>query len=58
MADKGTEQPIATQLVAPNEEAQHAANDEKSMSLFQAIKLYPKAVGWSVVLSSALIMEG
>lgn len=49
---------MATQVVAPNEEAQHAADDEKSMSLFQAIKLYPKAVGWSVVLSSALIMEG
>ncbi|KAI8937323.1 hypothetical protein NX059_006530 [Plenodomus lindquistii] len=45
-------------LIAPNEEAQHAAEDEKSMGLLQAIKLYPKAVGWSVVLSSALIMEG
>lgn len=57
MADKH-DQPIATALVAPNEEAQHAATDEKQMSLIQAIKLYPKAVGWSVVLSSALIMEG
>ncbi|OAG08015.1 general substrate transporter [Paraphaeosphaeria sporulosa] len=28
------------------------------MSLLQSIRLYPKAVGWSVVLSSALIMEG
>ncbi|KAI4693547.1 uncharacterized protein J4E88_001920 [Alternaria novae-zelandiae] len=58
MTDKDFEQPTATQLAAPNEEAQHAADDEKSMSLVQAIKLYPKAVGWSVVLSSALIMEG
>lgn len=58
MTDKETQQPIATKLVAPNEEAQHAADDEKSMGLIQAIKLYPKAVGWSVVLSSALIMEG
>ncbi|KAL6152229.1 hypothetical protein ACJQWK_04295 [Exserohilum turcicum] len=54
---KDSQQPI-THVVAPNEEAQHAANDEKAMSLFQAIKLYPKAMGWSVVLSSALIMEG
>jgi SP family general alpha glucoside:H+ symporter-like MFS transporter len=58
MAEKDLQQPMATQLVAPNEEAQHAADDEKSMTLVQAIKLYPKAVGWSVVLSSALIMEG
>lgn len=58
MTDKENQLPVATKLVAPNEEAQHAADDEKSMGLFQAIKLYPKAVGWSVVLSSALIMEG
>ncbi|KAF2268013.1 putative MFS maltose permease [Lojkania enalia] len=55
---KDIEGPIEANLVTANDEAQHAANDEKSMSLAQAIKLYPKAVGWSVVLSSALIMEG
>lgn len=58
MADKDIQQPVAAHLVAPNEEAQHAADDEKSMGLLQALRLYPKAVGWSVVLSSALIMEG
>lgn len=58
MADKETQVPMAAKAVGPNEEAQHAADDEKSMGLMQAIKLYPKAVGWSVVLSSALIMEG
>jgi len=58
MAEKQNEHPIATHFVAPNEEAQHAATDEKQMGLLQALKLYPKAVGWSVVLSSALIMEG
>ncbi|KAF2644670.1 general substrate transporter [Massarina eburnea CBS 473.64] len=58
MAEKQNQHPIATHLVAPNEEAQHAAVDEKQMSLVQALKLYPKAVGWSVVLSSTLIMEG
>ena len=50
--------PTEAHRLAPNKDAQHAAADEKQMSLFQAIKLYPKAVGWSVVLSSALIMEG
>lgn len=58
MADKEPQQRTAGHLLAPNEEAQHAADDEKSMGLLQAIRLYPKAVGWSVVLSSALIMEG
>jgi len=58
MAEKHVQQPLASDIVAPIEEAQHAASGEKSMSLLQAVKLYPKAVGWSVVLSSALIMEG
>jgi SP family general alpha glucoside:H+ symporter-like MFS transporter len=58
MTDNDARQATVPHLVAPNQEAQHAADDEKSMGLFQAIKLYPKAVGWSVVLSSALIMEG
>lgn len=57
MAEKQIEEPTGIK-VNRNEEAQHAAADEKQMSLMQAIKLYPKAVGWSVVLSSALIMEG
>lgn len=54
----GTHQPVASSVVSPNDEAQHAASDEKKMSLLQGIKLYPKAVGWSMILSSALIMEG
>lgn len=44
--------------IAPNQEALHAAKDEKEMTSWKALRLYPKAVGWSVVLSSALIMEG
>ncbi|KAH7139480.1 general substrate transporter [Dendryphion nanum] len=63
MADEKTRNDVvhstsAADIVGANDEAQHAASDEKAMSVFQAIKLYPKAVGWSVVLSSALIMEG
>lgn len=58
MADNSTQQPVITHTIAPNQEAQHAADDEKSMGLLQAIKLYPKAVGWSIVLSTALVMEG
>jgi SP family general alpha glucoside:H+ symporter-like MFS transporter len=39
-------------------EARHAANAEHGMTLWQAIKTYPKAIGWSMLLSSCLIMEG
>jgi len=39
-------------------EAKDATNKEHEMSFLQAIKLYPKAVGWSVLLSTAIIMEG
>ena len=35
-----------------------AAEHEKTMSLWQGLKKYKKAVGWSVLLSSALVMEG
>ncbi|KAK6077248.1 MFS maltose [Seiridium cupressi] len=39
-------------------EAKHAADEEHRMTLWTAIRLYPKAIGWSVLLSSTLIMEG
>ena len=48
----------AENIVKPNAQAQHAASEEKTMSLRQALKLYPKAIGWSVLLSTTLIMEG
>lgn len=40
------------------QEAKHASAKEQQMSLMTAIKLYPKAIGWSMLLSSTLIMEG
>ncbi|OTB10708.1 hypothetical protein K445DRAFT_322727 [Daldinia sp. EC12] len=39
-------------------DAKRATDVEQEMSLLKAIKLYPKAIGWSVLLSSTLIMEG
>ncbi|KAK2598390.1 hypothetical protein N8I77_011810 [Diaporthe amygdali] len=48
----------AENIIKPNTRAQNAASEEKTMSLRQALKLYPKAIGWSVLLSSTLIMEG
>jgi MFS transporter, SP family, general alpha glucoside:H+ symporter len=40
------------------EDAKHAADSEHQMTLLKAIKTYPKAIGWSVLLSTTLIMEG
>lgn len=39
-------------------DAKNGTEHEHSMGLMQAIKLYPKAIGWSVLLSTAIIMEG
>ncbi|KAF2209062.1 hypothetical protein CERZMDRAFT_114196 [Cercospora zeae-maydis SCOH1-5] len=39
-------------------DASRAEEAEHLMSIRQGLKLYPKAIGWSVLLSSALIMEG
>ena len=40
------------------DEAELATTKEHSMTLWQGLKLYPKAMGWSVFLSTAIIMEG
>ncbi|KAI1383797.1 sugar transporter [Hypoxylon trugodes] len=39
-------------------EAKQATNTEQQMTLLKAVNLYPKAIFWSLLLSSTLIMEG
>jgi len=39
-------------------DAEDATNREHELTFLQAIKLYPKAVGWSVIMSTALVMDG
>ncbi|ORY11269.1 general substrate transporter [Clohesyomyces aquaticus] len=39
-------------------DAAKATEAEHNMTLWQGLKLYPKAVGWSILLSAAIIMEG
>ncbi|KAI5256311.1 sugar porter family MFS transporter [Aureobasidium subglaciale] len=39
-------------------EAARATQSEISMTLLQGIKTYPKAIGWSILLSTCIIMEG
>lgn len=40
------------------QDAKAATNDEKTMSVQQALRLYPKAAAWSILFSSAVAMEG
>ncbi|GAB1741824.1 hypothetical protein NU219Hw_g7230t2 [Hortaea werneckii] len=44
-------------LTVANDAAKVTRN-ETSMTLLQGLKTYPKAVGWSVLLSACIIMEG
>jgi MFS transporter, SP family, general alpha glucoside:H+ symporter len=38
--------------------AKSASDKEHHMSLLQGIRLYPKAIGWSVLISTCIAMEG
>ncbi|KAH0498667.1 hypothetical protein TgHK011_005908 [Trichoderma gracile] len=40
------------------ESARAAAAKEQSMTLLQGIKLYPKAIAWSIIISTCIVMEG
>ena len=39
-------------------DADDANSKEHQLGFIEAIKLYPKAVGWSVLMSAAVIMDG
>lgn len=49
---------IIARFLGLSQDARLADGVEKQMPLLQALRQYPKAALWSVVLSSALIMEG
>ncbi|KAL4866611.1 hypothetical protein BDV12DRAFT_172561 [Aspergillus spectabilis] len=44
--------------VVASTEAQAALDKEHTMTAIQAFKIYRKAVGWSILMSCAIIMEG
>ncbi|KAL0943010.1 MFS maltose permease [Colletotrichum truncatum] len=62
--DMGVHQHADSPAAAPQHpedlaaEAKQAADAEHQMTLREAIRTYPKAIGWSILLSSTLIMEG
>lgn len=39
-------------------DARNASDKERKMTLWQGIKLYPKAIGWSILISTCIVMEG
>jgi SP family general alpha glucoside:H+ symporter-like MFS transporter len=47
---KSTEQMI--------KDARSATEKEHNMSLLQGLRLYPKAVAWSILISTCIAMEG
>ncbi|KAI5308009.1 hypothetical protein KEM55_006812, partial [Ascosphaera atra] len=38
--------------------AKNATASEQQMTLMQGVRLYPKAVAWSMLISACIIMEG
>lgn len=40
------------------EHARAAAAKEQKMTLMQGVRLYPKAIFWSVIISTCIVMEG
>lgn len=51
--DRATESIKATILGA-----KVASDKEHRMTLWQGIRLYPKAIGWSMLISTCIVMEG
>lgn len=40
------------------QDAKAATEAEQTMTLWQGIKVYPKAIGWSILISTCICMEG
>ncbi|PYI06056.1 sugar transporter [Aspergillus sclerotiicarbonarius CBS 121057] len=51
-------QPITSRTSQLFDDAREATEAEHQLGLLDALKLYPKAVGWSVLVSTACVMEG
>ncbi|PHH76992.1 hypothetical protein CDD80_1014 [Ophiocordyceps camponoti-rufipedis] len=53
---KGVDSARLRRTVVDN--ARAAASKERSMTLLQGLRLYPKAVAWSLLISTCIVMEG
>ena len=56
--DTTSQQSIAQSILGADDKAAAATDAEHRRGLWENIKLYPAAVGWSVLLSTTIIMEG
>jgi SP family general alpha glucoside:H+ symporter-like MFS transporter len=54
-AEKVASSPSMDEIVA---NAKSATDKEHKMTLLQGIRLYPKAVFWSMLISTCIVMEG
>ncbi|CRG92110.1 Maltose permease MAL31 [Talaromyces islandicus] len=57
-AEKAAEAAAAPSMAQLVENAKAATEKEHKMSLLQGIRLYPKAVFWSMLISTCIVMEG
>lgn len=56
-SDPAAQMPQATEIERLGD-AQDAAAQEHDLTFLQALKLYPKGVFWSIIMSTAVVMEG
>ncbi|RYP35578.1 hypothetical protein DL766_002435 [Monosporascus sp. MC13-8B] len=56
--EKGRQDAPGNPLADVIRNAKLASEKEHKMTLMQGIKLYPKAIAWSVLISTCIIMEG
>lgn len=58
LADHCEATDIDTQKEWSHVQGQQGADDDRNMTLWEAVKAYPGAIIWSFLLSSSIIMEG
>lgn len=54
----GPDNDLKANVVELDDRAAAATDLEHQLTLWKSLKLYPKATGWSILLSTAVIMEG
>lgn len=40
------------------QDAKNASDKEQKMTLLEGVRLYPKAIAWSMLISTCIVMEG
>ena len=53
--DQAHQDKVVDQLL---HDAKNATEKERGMTFLQGVRLYPKAVAWSILISTTIVMEG